>query len=29
VIEVPLTESYVEKVDTEARVVTLSSIEDL
>ena len=29
VIEVPLTEAYVEKVDTEARVVTLSSIEDL
>ena len=28
-IEVPLTEAYVEKVDTEARVVTLSSIEDL
>ncbi len=29
VIEVPLTESYVEKVDAVARVVTLSSIEDL
>jgi 16S rRNA processing protein RimM len=29
VIEVPLTESYVEKVDTEARVVTISTIEDL
>ena len=28
-IEVPLTEAYVEKVDTEARVVVLSSIEDL
>jgi len=28
-IEVPLTEAYVEKVDTEARVVALSSIEDL
>jgi 16S rRNA processing protein RimM len=28
-IEVPLTEAYVEKIDTEARVVTLSSIEDL
>jgi len=28
-IEVPLTEAYVERVDTEARVVTLSSIEDL
>jgi 16S rRNA processing protein RimM len=29
VIEVPLTEAYVEKIDTEARVVVLSSIEDL
>jgi 16S rRNA processing protein RimM len=29
VIEVPLTEGYVAKVDAEARVVTLSTIEDL
>lgn len=28
-IEVPLTEAFVEKIDTEARVVLLSSIEDL
>jgi 16S rRNA processing protein RimM len=28
-IEVPLTGAYVERVDTEARVVTLSSVEDL
>ncbi len=28
-IEVPLTEAYVERIDTEARVVTLSSLEDL
>ena len=28
-IEVPLTEAYVEKVDTEACVVTLKTIEDL
>ena len=29
VIEVPLTEAYVEKIDTAARVVALKSIEDL
>ena len=28
-IEVPLTEAYVEKIDTEGRVVVLKSIEDL
>jgi 16S rRNA processing protein RimM len=28
-IEVPLTEAYVEKVDTAARVVLLATIEDL
>ena len=28
-IEVPLTEAYVEKVDIEARVIVLSSIEEL
>jgi len=28
-IEVPLTDAFVERVDTEARVVTLSTLEDL
>ena len=28
-IEVPLNQGYVEKIDTEARVVVLSTIEDL
>ena len=28
-IEVPLTDAYVEKVDVEARVVSLSTLEDL
>jgi 16S rRNA processing protein RimM len=28
-IEVPLTDAFVERVDTEARLVTLSTVEDL